>query len=206
MSNSTRRLKRWKKKIEHLATGVKHAVKHPKRSLKTYAKYAPLQITGPLAIHHGTTHIPHMAVGVARGKGLVFPGTSYIGPGNPLLSGRPRSYHDNLARTHDYQYSYLLEKGRKPYFTWNKADQEIVRKADPKTIEGAAVLMGIGSKRVFPTDNTPVPKIAPYQSKEGRRQTAREKRGRGSHMRSARTLRQPAGFSAKTGDWDKLNK
>ena len=39
-------------------------------------------------------------------RGLLLPGTNYIGPGNALDNGEPTNEADAVARTHDYAYEY----------------------------------------------------------------------------------------------------
>lgn len=197
-----------KRKLLPIEVGAIHTLHSLKKAGRQYARYAPLQLTGPLAIHHATTHLPSIAYGAVRGRGIVYPGTNYIGPGNPLSSGRPKSYHDNLARTHDYQYQYLMDKGVDPYFSWNQADREMVKKADPTTLEGAAVLMGINPKRIFRRDRTKVPVIAPYKANGSAVVQNPATRPTGHHFRprhrTASTPKRAASYAAKTDKRGKM--
>lgn len=119
---------------------------------------------------------PSSAVGAATGKGWLYPGSRYIGPGNPNNNGKPTSYSDELAYVHDHQYSYLQRLGVNPYTTFNQADREMLANVDTTKPGGWAIYLGINAKRIFPNDDTPVPKIpswdqlygdAPYKYAKG---------------------------------------
>ncbi len=111
------------------------------------------------------TSIPQILEGGSKGEGFLYPGTSYIGPKNPLKGQTPTSQMDDLARIHDYQYGQLLEMGKNPYFTFNEADKYMLEHADLTTAEGWAIKLFIGSKEfLFPEDHTPVKPVSPMKS------------------------------------------
>ncbi|AIE58041.1 VP1 [Sesavirus CSL10538] len=57
------------------------------------------------------------------GGGLTVPGTSYVGPGNPVPAGPPSGPVDQAALEHDQRYSWLLSLGDWPYLLANEADK-----------------------------------------------------------------------------------
>lgn len=87
-----------------------------------------------------------------KGKGLVLPGSKYIGPGNPINSGKPVNKDDALARQHDIDYDNYLKKGVKSkdlYLGYSDADKRLLRKADATTPEGFATTVGMGAKKLL---------------------------------------------------------
>jgi hypothetical protein len=86
----------------------------------------------------------------AQGKGLVYPGTKYIGPGNPMNLGEPVSAGDAVAMKHDFEYGRLLEKGVKPwklYAGFSEADKRAMKEADVTAKHGLAIYMGMAVKK-----------------------------------------------------------
>ena len=140
--------------------GVKKLAKRP--FLK---KVVPAAVTLPVALAVGTHQRYQIAGRAARGGGVIYPGSNYIGPGNSLDAGRPTSQADAVAREHDYQYDYLQKQGVDPYFTWNEADRKAVRKVKTTSPSGAAVWAGLNQKRIFRRDDTPVPEVRKYGEK-----------------------------------------
>lgn len=91
-----------------------------------------------------------MTVNAARGKGLVLPGSRYIGPGNSLDSGTPTSSADRAAKLHDIDYNNLLKSGVKPsklYAGFSKADQRLMNRSDITTPDGLATYSGMLAKK-----------------------------------------------------------
>lgn len=92
--------------------------------------------------------------GAVRGKGLVYPGTKYIGPGNPMNLGAPTSKADALAFQHDKDYEDYLSKGYKPkhvYTRYSSADKRLLKEAKKnahKSHEHLALVLGMGAKKV----------------------------------------------------------
>lgn len=103
--------------------------------------------------------------GFAKTGAITYPGTHYMGPGNQLDMGPPRSYADTLAYVHDHQYSQLEKKGVDVYFTFNKADAELLKKVSPTKTSLAPLYYAMTAKRVLPVENTPVQSVPPYAVK-----------------------------------------
>ena len=124
-------------------------------------KHRGLVYGAPKAIKMGYRNRFSIARKAMKGKGLVFPGARYIGPGNPLQSGRPTSHADHVARAHDYHYDYLIKKGKNPYFTYNEPDRIAIKRVKNHlhTPSGAAVWMGLSAKRIFRRERSKVPSI-----------------------------------------------
>lgn len=87
--------------------------------------------------------------------GKVFPGSKYIGPGNPMNLGEPTSDGDALAYMHDMAYDRLLKAGVPPaqvYLGLTQADDDAINAAKSvlsthKDNGAVAVLMGLSAKR-----------------------------------------------------------
>lgn len=108
---------------------------------------------------------PEILQGYSQGKGIIYPGSNYIGPFNPLEeqgSAPPTSQMDDLARIHDYQYGQLMEQGVNPYFTFNEADRYMLSQVNLSTAEGWAIYLGIGLKQIFPDDYTKINPVPTY--------------------------------------------
>jgi len=97
-----------------------------------------------------------------RSKGFLYPGTRYLGPGNPTHNGRPTSATDALARKHDIQYGYLQKQGVNPYFTWNTADVQALKRAKATTKQGAVLKAAMLARKILPTNTMPVPNVKEY--------------------------------------------
>lgn len=88
-------------------------------------------------------------------KGLVFPGSKYIGPGNPMNLGEPLSDGDALAYEHDMAYNRLLDAGVSPaevYLGATEADNDAIDGAmnvlsNHADVGAVAVLAGLSTKR-----------------------------------------------------------
>ena len=94
-----------------------------------------------------------VALRAARGKGVVYPGSAYIGPGNEIKSGgkRATSGADRAAYQHDLDYGKLLDRGvgaRRLYTGYSAADSRLMKRVDPTTEAGMAVYLGIGAKKL----------------------------------------------------------
>ena len=93
--------------------------------------------------------------GAARGKGFVLPGSKYIGPGNPMNRGSPKSKADALAYQHDVDYADYLKAGVKKkhlYTGYSDADARLMKESkkhladDPSAI---ATYAGMGAKKLL---------------------------------------------------------
>lgn len=86
-----------------------------------------------------------------KGEGLVYPGSNYIGPGNPLRGQKEKSKADRAAHKHDREYHELLRKGvnkRKLYTGFSEADGRLLKKSDLTTEHGLVTGLGMGAKRL----------------------------------------------------------
>jgi hypothetical protein len=93
-----------------------------------------------------------MAKNKLQGKGYLYPGTHYLGPGNPLNNGPPTSDADRIAQQHDYDYDRLIKAGhskRRVYGGFSDADQRAMDKSDVTTSQGLALYAGMGAKKIL---------------------------------------------------------
>lgn len=91
-------------------------------------------------------------VNAARGKGLVLPGSKYIGPGNSLNRGKPKSKADAAALQHDKDYDATIKKHgnkikKKLYLGFSDADQRLMNRSDITTPDGLATWGGMAIKK-----------------------------------------------------------
>lgn len=131
----------FKKAGRTFKSGVKKGVKIS-RVAKAGVKLAR-RVTNPL-------NITKMSINAARGKGLVLPGSRYIGPGNSLNAGTPLSSADYAARQHDRDYDKLLKRGVKPsklYAGFSQADERLMKRSDVTTPDGLATYGGMLAKK-----------------------------------------------------------
>lgn len=158
-----------------------------KKKFRTFKKSLKVAKAGATLVGKTFVYSPAIVTRALRGRGLVYPTSKYIGPGNKLDEGKPVDAADALAYVHDHQYSELLQKGKSPYFTFNEADREMLRNVDVTTDKGLAEYLGISAKRIFKSDRTPVSKVDPWAVKYGpnraRSLTAAKRRKKGSKKR-----------------------
>jgi hypothetical protein len=128
-----------KKDAKKKAGGVTHALKVAKAATKLAGR-----VTNP-------KNVVKMVGDVAKGKGLVLPGSNYIGPGNPM--NRPvKSKGDALAKKHDEDYDRYLKAGyskKKVYAGFSDADKKLMKKSDVTTPEGVATYAGMKAKHLL---------------------------------------------------------
>lgn len=96
-------------------------------------------------------NVSKMLIDAGRGKGLVLPGSRYIGPGNSMNAGEPLSSADRAARLHDMDYDRLLNKGvkaKKLYLGYSRADERLMSRSDVTTYDGLATYSGMGAKKL----------------------------------------------------------
>lgn len=124
------------------------AVKKVGSKIKHGAKVA--KATGQLA---GRLANPKNAVKMVKdakkGKGLVLPGSNYIGPGNPM-NRKVKSKGDALAKKHDEDYDEYLKAGvskKKVYGGYSDADSRLRKASDTTTPEGVATYLGMTAKK-----------------------------------------------------------
>lgn len=92
-----------------------------------------------------------MVKNAAKGKGLVLPGSNYIGPGNPM-NRKVKSKGDALAKRHDEDYDRMLKAGyskKKVYGGFSEADKRLMKKSDVTTPEGIATYTGMKAKHML---------------------------------------------------------
>jgi hypothetical protein len=96
-------------------------------------------------------NVAKTAVNAARGKGLVLPGSNYIGPGNEMIGKKPTSKNDEAAFKHDTDYGDYLKAGVKAkdlYGGFSDADQRLMDRADLTKYDGVAAYAGMGIKKL----------------------------------------------------------
>ena len=101
-------------------------------------------------------NVAKMATNAIRGKGLVLPGSKYIGPGNAMNKGKPTSRADAQAFQHDIDYDNYVKQGKvKPrhvYTGYSDADERLYQGAkknmhkDPNAL---AAVLGMGAKKLI---------------------------------------------------------
>jgi hypothetical protein len=119
------------------------------RKVKKGAKIgvAAAKLTAKLVNPYNRAKMVYKAV---RGKGLILPGSKYIGPGNAMNKGKPRSSADAAAYRHDMAYDKLLKKGyskKKVYGGFSDADQRLMHDSDVTTPDGLATYLGMSAKK-----------------------------------------------------------
>lgn len=72
-------------------------------------------------------------------RGLVPPGYKYLGPGNSLNIGKATNPTDRAAELHDVGYQQLLANGKRPYTTYNIADEEFLKRIKLEGDYGATI-------------------------------------------------------------------
>ena len=105
---------------------------------------------GIVADIHNPYKMGKMIKDAAKGKGLVYPGSKYIGPGNPMDRGKPTSSADAAAYQHDLDYDRLLKKGVKPkklYLGYSDADKRLMKRSDITTKHGLVTYGGMAVKK-----------------------------------------------------------
>lgn len=96
-------------------------------------------------------NIAKIAVNAARGKGVVLPGSNYIGPGNEMIGKKPTSKNDEAAFKHDTDYGDYLKAGvskKDLYGGFSDADQRLMDRADLTKYDGVAAYAGMGIKKL----------------------------------------------------------
>lgn len=90
------------------------------------------------------------------GKGIVLPGSNYIGPGNEMKGQKTKSRGDVLAKRHDQAYDNMLKKGAKKtdvYLGYSRADKKALKGAWKEAKSGSgqalAVAAGMGAKALL---------------------------------------------------------
>jgi len=136
-----------------ITTPQKKKRKMRKKSLKRKAIFAAkvgASALGVVSDFMNPIKLGSVVVKATQGKGFVYPGTKYIGPGNPLHQGKPVSKGDAVAMQHDYDYDRLLKKGVKPYKLYtgfSEADKRAMKQADVTTKHGLVIYSGLGVKK-----------------------------------------------------------
>lgn len=140
-----------KKRFRSLFRRVKGKIKKVSRGV---IKVGKVGVAAVRLVHkiNNPFNLAKMVHGAATGKGLVLPGSKYIGPGNPLNRGKPTSSADAAARLHDYDYDRLLKSGvkaKKLYVGFSEADQRLMKRSDVTTPEGLATFGGMALKKAL---------------------------------------------------------
>jgi hypothetical protein len=92
----------------------------------------------------------------ARGKGIVLPGSKYIGPGNSMKKGTPKTKADADAYQHDIDYDNYIKSGKvsanKVYTRYSDADDRLRKKAGKnahKDPNAMAAYLGMSGKKLL---------------------------------------------------------
>ncbi len=148
-SDPLSRLTKVKKSIEKKAKTVGKTVKAGAKTAVKGAKVGAA-VAGVVADLHNPIKMGKVVVDGVRGKGWVYPGSKYIGPGNEMDLGKPKSSADAAAYEHDVAYGNYLDKGvskKKLYLGFSKADQKLMDKSDLTTTHGVATYGGMALKK-----------------------------------------------------------
>lgn len=131
---------------------VKKAGKKAVRGGKALVKGAKIA----KAAHQLTTRTlkgtPKMLYNAAKGRGMVLPGSKYIGPGNYMNKGKPRDKADAAAKQHDIDYGKMIKAGHKAkdvYLGYSDADKRLMKRADVTTPSGLAAYGGMKAKQLL---------------------------------------------------------
>lgn len=148
-----RGIKKAKKTIPKIPAAIKKAPHTFKEKLHK-AKYAAsvgkagVQLAGRML---NPVNIAKTAKNAATGKGLVLPGSKYIGPGNSMDKGAPTSQADANAYQHDVDYDNYMKKGKlgkkSVYLGYSDADERLLKNTKANTPEGLAVNLGMLAKK-----------------------------------------------------------
>ena len=89
-----------------------------------------------------------------KNSGITLPFSKYIGPGNSLNLGEPKTDADQRAKLHDLKYAYFTYKyankkiNKSVYASLiDKADKEFIKDNDWYTPQGLSGILGIGAKQ-----------------------------------------------------------
>jgi len=96
-------------------------------------------------------NVRKMVKDAAKGKGVVLPGSNYIGPGNPM-GRKVKSKADATAKKHDEDYGKYLKKGhskKKVYTKYSDADARLKKASDKTTADGLATYAGMKAKQIL---------------------------------------------------------
>lgn len=130
-----------------ISGGIKKTAKGVKKAAKVGVAAARLGARLANPINQAKT-----VVNAARGKGLVLPGSKYIGPGNSLNKGKPKSSADAAALQHDRDYDATIKKHgnkikKKLYLGFSDADERLMKRSDITTPDGLATWGGMALKK-----------------------------------------------------------
>jgi hypothetical protein len=134
-----------KKKKKVMGVNMKKAGKTAKHVGKVGVSAARLY-----ARMHNPVNVAKMVHGAATGKGLVLPGSNYIGPGNKM-NKKVMHKADANAKQHDIDYDNYLKKGhkaKKVYTKYSDADARLKKKSNTETPEGLATYLGMKGKEL----------------------------------------------------------
>lgn len=100
---------------------IKRKVGIAKTALKTAAR-----VVNPIGVGK-------IVGGAIRGKGIIFPGSKYIGPGNSMNKGNPKGKGDAAAYQHDVDYDDYIKSGKvkksRVYLGYSDADERLRNRA-----------------------------------------------------------------------------
>ena len=129
---------KFKKRVKKLAKAAVKTYKVAKAARGVAKRLGPLKTAKMLKNAHD-------------GKGLVFPGSNYIGPGN-AMDKKVRSKGDALAKKHDLEYGRYHSAGfknKRVYMGYSDADKRLQKASDVTTPEGLVTYTGMKAKQVM---------------------------------------------------------
>jgi len=142
-------LSKAKKSIKKRSKKVLGGAKSVARTAIKGAKIA--KAAGGIAADlHNPYKMGKVVVNAARGKGVVYPGSKYIGPGNAMNLGKGNTSGDRAAYRHDVAYGKYLDKGVKPsklYAGYSSADKKLMKESDITTKHGLVTYAGMSLKK-----------------------------------------------------------
>nr|WOA03330.1 VP1/VP2 [Rat bocavirus] len=105
-------------------------------------------------------------------KGWVLPGFKYLGPFNPIRSGKAKNRVDQAALRHDYAYDRYIKNKVNPYFKFNKADQTLLNDLESDSSVAGYLAKGAFKLKKYLAPNLKEPELGPGKGKTPARKTA----------------------------------
>lgn len=140
--------------LSKITTGITKGAGSVQKVAKTAVKAGKIAgATAHLAAKMtNPVNLTKMGVNAARGKGIVLPGSNYIGPGNEMKGKKPTSKNDEAAFKHDTDYGDYLKAGvskKRLYGGFSDADQRLMDRSDVTKYDGVATYAGMGVKKLI---------------------------------------------------------
>jgi len=131
---------------------VARAIAKPKKKQKNLG-HAVLSLAGNVL---NPVKVAKSVKKAVTGKGIVLPGSNYIGPGNEMKGQKTMSRGDALAKKHDEDYDKMIKRGAKKtdvYLGYSEADKRALKSSWKEAKRGSgqalAVAAGMGAKALL---------------------------------------------------------